>query len=141
MPRREQYQTRLDNDTAEKVDEYQDERDLSKAEAVRRLIKEGLESLDDPDDDGPSNDDVLDQMDQLKEMIQDDDTDTNDYRIRRSLLFLSGSGLGTLLYFIDLSAPAQLAALLLLSIPLVLAMYTLRGSIPRLHTDHDTSSD
>lgn len=40
---REKYQTRLPADTAEKVDEYRDEADISQAEAVRRLIEAGLE--------------------------------------------------------------------------------------------------
>jgi hypothetical protein len=42
MPR-QKFQTRLPADMAEKVDEFQDEHDISQAEAVRRLIDAGLE--------------------------------------------------------------------------------------------------
>jgi len=37
------YQTRLDPDDAERVDEYVAEHDLSESEAVRRLVRAGLE--------------------------------------------------------------------------------------------------
>jgi len=37
------YQTRLPTDDAERLDEYADEHDISEAEAVRRLIRLGLE--------------------------------------------------------------------------------------------------
>jgi hypothetical protein len=51
MARREKYQTRLDPDDARAVDTYQAQYDLSKAEAVRRLIKAGLEAENDDTDD------------------------------------------------------------------------------------------
>jgi hypothetical protein len=46
MPKK-QFTTRLDIDDAEAVKEYQEERDLTQAEAVRRLVRKGVESVDD----------------------------------------------------------------------------------------------
>jgi len=42
MPQKK-YQTRLPDDDAERVDEFVENRDISQAEAVRRLIRAGLE--------------------------------------------------------------------------------------------------
>lgn len=42
MPQ-DRYQTRLPADDAERVDDYVENRDISQAEAVRRLIRAGLE--------------------------------------------------------------------------------------------------
>jgi hypothetical protein len=47
MPK-EQYQTRLDSDMAEAVEAYQDEHNLTDAEAVRRLVAAGLEHQSQP---------------------------------------------------------------------------------------------
>ena len=47
MPKK-QYQTRLDSDMAEAVEEYQDEHNLTDAEAVRRLVAAGLEQQNQP---------------------------------------------------------------------------------------------
>jgi len=47
MPK-EQYQTRLDSDMAEAVEAYQDEHNLTDAEAVRRLVAAGLEHESQP---------------------------------------------------------------------------------------------
>jgi len=41
------YQTRLPEDDAERVDEYVDEHGVSQSEAVRRLIRRGLEAEED----------------------------------------------------------------------------------------------
>ena len=38
------YQTRLPPDTAEEVEEYKDERGLTQAQTVRRLVQNGLEA-------------------------------------------------------------------------------------------------
>lgn len=56
---RKKYQTRLPADTADEVDEFIDERDISQAEGIRRLVQSGLEAQDEPDDetDGPDGDD------------------------------------------------------------------------------------
>ena len=45
---KKQYQTRLDSDMAEAVEEYQDEHNLTDAEAVRRLVAAGLEHQSQP---------------------------------------------------------------------------------------------
>jgi len=50
--KREQLQARCDPDTVEAVKEYQDEKDITKSEAVRRLIRAGLEAKDE-DEYGP----------------------------------------------------------------------------------------
>jgi hypothetical protein len=49
---KKQFHTRLDDDTAQWVDEFKDERDITQAEAVRRLVRAGQEELqlDDSDD-------------------------------------------------------------------------------------------
>jgi hypothetical protein len=44
MPRKERYQTRLDPDDAAAVDEFAEEREIGEAEAVRRLIRAGIEA-------------------------------------------------------------------------------------------------
>ena len=51
---RERYQTRLDEDVAREVDAYVARNDLTQSEAVRRLVREGLESV--------SSDDLADQI-------------------------------------------------------------------------------
>jgi len=61
MARREKYQTRLDPDDARAVDTFQAQYDLSKAEAVRRLIKAGLEA---------ENDDTDHDLEQLHEDLE-----------------------------------------------------------------------
>jgi len=43
MPRKEQYQTRLIAPDARKVDEYADKHDITHAEAIRQLVRAGLE--------------------------------------------------------------------------------------------------
>ena len=50
--KREQLQARCDPDTVEAVKEFQDDKDITKSEAVRRLIREGLEAKDE-DEYGP----------------------------------------------------------------------------------------
>jgi hypothetical protein len=51
MPQREKYQTRLSQDRAEAVDEYAEDRGISRAEAVRRLITTGLKEKADEEED------------------------------------------------------------------------------------------
>ena len=52
MPR-EQLQARCDPDTIDEVQQLADEKGISKSEAVRRLIREGLEAKADEADDEP----------------------------------------------------------------------------------------
>jgi len=65
MPRREKYQTRLDSDDARAVESYQAEHDISQSEAVRRLIKDGLDAQDADDDLDELREDIADLEDQL----------------------------------------------------------------------------
>ena len=51
---RERYQTRLDEDVARQVDAYVARNDLTQSEGVRRLVREGLESV--------NSDDLADQI-------------------------------------------------------------------------------
>jgi len=44
MARKERYQTRLDPDDAAAVDEFAEQREIGEAEAVRRLIRAGIEA-------------------------------------------------------------------------------------------------
>jgi hypothetical protein len=55
---KKQYHTRLDDDTAQWVDEFREERDITQAEAVRRLVRAGQEDLqlDDSDDSAEETD-------------------------------------------------------------------------------------
>jgi hypothetical protein len=54
---RDRFQTRLPDDRAEKVYEFQEDRDVSQAEAVRRLLYAGLEAeADEDEDDGAEAD-------------------------------------------------------------------------------------
>lgn len=50
MPR-DRYQTRLPTDDADRLDDYADHHDISESEAVRRLIRAGLEAESKDDDD------------------------------------------------------------------------------------------
>ena len=65
MPRREKYQTRLDSDDARAVESFQAEHDISQSEAVRRLIKDGLDAQDTDDDLDELREDIADLEDQL----------------------------------------------------------------------------
>jgi len=65
MPRREKYQTRLDSDDARAVESYQAEHDISQSEAVRRLIKDGLEAQDTDHDLDELREDIADLEDEL----------------------------------------------------------------------------
>jgi len=47
---RKKYQTRLPADTADEVDEFIDEREITQAEGIRRLVESGLEAQDEPDE-------------------------------------------------------------------------------------------
>jgi len=47
---RKKYQTRLSDDTAERVEQYIEDRDISEAEAMRRFIGTGLEVEEYSDD-------------------------------------------------------------------------------------------
>jgi len=51
--KREQLQARCDPDTVEAVKEYQDEKDITKSEAVRRLIRAGLDAKAREEEYGP----------------------------------------------------------------------------------------
>ena len=46
---RERYQTRLDEDVAREVDAYVARNDISQSEGMRRLVREGLESVNSED--------------------------------------------------------------------------------------------
>lgn len=43
----ENYQTRLDPDVADRVDEYVEENDVTTSEGVRRLVRAGLDEKED----------------------------------------------------------------------------------------------
>lgn len=63
------WQTRLDPDDTERVEEYRDDRDLSDAEAVRRLLREGLDAVEEPDEavaDGGWKEQTTDRLDRLE---------------------------------------------------------------------------
>jgi hypothetical protein len=55
---RELVQTRADADTVEALEEFAEEKEITRSEAIRRLLRSGLEAQDEPDDetDGPDDD-------------------------------------------------------------------------------------
>jgi len=54
---KKQYHTRLDDDTAQWVDEFREERDITQAEAVRRLVRAGQQEYQ-PDDSDDSDEET-----------------------------------------------------------------------------------
>jgi len=76
MARKDRYQTRLDSDHAERVDQYRDDHDLTQAEAVRRLILTGLDA-----EEGQATvpaDEIRDDLDRLRDELADDQDDGDD---------------------------------------------------------------
>jgi hypothetical protein len=49
MPRKEQVQTRLPANTYERLEKYQQENNLSQADAARQVITTGLDHVEEPD--------------------------------------------------------------------------------------------
>jgi hypothetical protein len=92
MPRKERFQTRLNSDDAEAVGEYQDQTGASEAEAIRRLVRAGLDAERTDEDEAataareaaeaarksPDGGKVMDRFDEVNERF-DNQTD----RIRR----------------------------------------------------------
>jgi hypothetical protein len=62
---KKQYQTRLDSDMAEAVEAYQDEHNLTDAEAVRRLVAAGLEH-----ESQPTREDLRDDLNQVRAAVR-----------------------------------------------------------------------
>lgn len=77
MPRKRQYQTRLDSDMADRVDQYAEEHDLTDAEAIRRLVARGLDHLD---EETMTAEEMRDELDILRNDLYDtfetDETDS-----------------------------------------------------------------
>jgi len=82
MSQKKQFQTRLDPDIAERVEDYADENDVSHSEAVRRIVRAGLEAAD-----GPTRDEIAADLEEIRSEIRgvrgeiedddhDDDPDT-----------------------------------------------------------------
>jgi predicted phage tail protein len=76
MGRKDRYQTRLDADHAERVDQYRDDHDLTQAEAVRRLILTGLD-IEDGTATVPA-DEIRRDLDELRDELTDDRDDDRD---------------------------------------------------------------
>jgi hypothetical protein len=82
MPKK-QYQTRLDSDMAEAVEAYQDEHNLTDAEAIRRLVAAGLEHQSQP-----TREEIAADLEEIQSAVQgvrreldtDDDRDSTDDR-------------------------------------------------------------
>jgi hypothetical protein len=101
MSRKKQYQTRLDPDVADRVEQYADENDLSNSEAVRRLVRTGIETVG-----GPTRDEIAADLDEIRSEIRgvrDEVEDTDDggglFRARQSgtiLVLLLSAVLGLL---------------------------------------------
>jgi hypothetical protein len=98
MPTKERYQTRLAPDTADSVDSYADRHDVTSAEAVRRLIRAGL---DVEQDDTLDPEEIRADLRELRQAVDDDQDDGSRFKLelgqRLSLYTVASSLLGGLL--------------------------------------------
>jgi hypothetical protein len=76
---KKQYQTRLESDTADRVDEYRDENEMTDAEAVRRLVRAGLEAQD-----HPTRQEIADKLDRVRAEMPDGDDRANEAEWHRA---------------------------------------------------------
>jgi antitoxin component of RelBE/YafQ-DinJ toxin-antitoxin module len=65
MSRKKQFQTRLDPDVADRVEQYADENDLSNSEAVRRLVRQGIEASG-----GPTRDEIAADLKEVRSAVR-----------------------------------------------------------------------
>jgi hypothetical protein len=65
MGQKKQYQTRLDPDVADRVDQYAADNDLTKSEAIRRLVREGIEASG-----GPTREEIVDDLAEIQSTIE-----------------------------------------------------------------------
>jgi hypothetical protein len=65
MSRKQQFQTRLDPDVADRVEQYADENDLSNSEAVRRLVREGIEASA-----GPTREEIAADLEEVRSAVR-----------------------------------------------------------------------
>ena len=132
MPRK-RYQTRLDEDVAEKVDEYQEEVETSKAGAVRELIKLGIEAAEAGETLEDDEDEIRTRLEKIEDLIRqqdaDEDTNESEYRIQQAQALIAGSVLGLLVYLIPLETVMQLLILAVLAIPSALAIFIHRRTV------------
>lgn len=132
MPRK-RYQTRLDEDVAEKVDEYQEEVETSKAGAVRELIKLGIEAAEEGETLEDDEDEIRTRLEKIEDLIRqqdaDEDTNESEYRIQQAQALIAGSVLGLLVYLIPLETVMQLLILVVLAIPSALAIFIHRRTV------------
>jgi len=78
MSRKRQFQTRLDPDVADRVEQYAEDNDLSNSEAVRRLVREGIEASA-----GPTREEIATDLEEVRAAVRgvrrgldtDDDSD------------------------------------------------------------------
>lgn len=132
MPRK-RYQTRLDEDVAEKVDEYQEEVETSKAGAVRELIKLGIEAAEAGETLEDDEDEIRTRLEKIEDLIRqqdaDEDTNESEYRIQQAQALIAGSVLGLVVYLIPLETVMQLLILVVLAIPSALAIFIHRRTV------------
>ena len=132
MPRK-RYQTRLDEDVAEKVDEYQEEVETSKAGAVRELIKLGIEAAEEGETLEDDEDEIRTRLEKIEDLIRqqdaDEDTNESEYRIQQAQALIAGSVLGLVVYLIPLETVMQLLILVVLAIPSALAIFIHRRTV------------
>ena len=70
---KEQFQTRLDSDMAERVEKYRDEHELTSAEAVRRLVAAGIE-----DESEPTREQIAADLDNLRDELVESENDEDE---------------------------------------------------------------
>ncbi len=67
---KKQFHTRLDDDTAQWVDEFKEERDITQAEAVRRLVRAGQQEYQ--RDDGDDSDELEENDEETEKRVTAD---------------------------------------------------------------------
>jgi len=93
---KEQFQTRLDSDMAERVEKYRDEHELTSAEAVRRLVAAGIKDESEPTREqiaadleliNESVDEIAADLDNLRdELDESDDEEFEDMAVANNVL-------------------------------------------------------
>lgn len=121
MPQKKRFQTRLDPDVGEQVTTFADDHDITESEALRRLIKRGLDA------DEPDVDEIRRDLQQIQAELADDRDDDHEthamHQMGAKRIGSFAAGLGAVgLVYTQLPAtldPVALVALLVVGVALV----------------------
>lgn len=138
MVTKKQYQTRLDPDDAEAVEEYAEDHGVTDAEAVRRLIKAGLDvEQHDDDDDRLDPDEIREDLRALREEQERTTTTMNQMDARK--IGALALAVGVVAYVATHLPPVgTLGLFLLLVVGVALVAY---GAAPLLQDTPDDDTD